>query len=440
MRYIRQCQRFADLFDYARSIINHGEDFLKVHRLDDKGHPTPFTDEVKVSFIKFDNGSVIRAFSSHPQAMAVYGGDVGLDEFAKHPDARRLWETAQGRVSFGHDIAVWSAHDGEDTLFLQMAQEARAGHGPWNLYYRLTMPDALELGLIDVINRRNGSKLTPEQFLANCRARARLDSVYEQSYLCNPVPTTASIVDWSAIERCRADYQIPRLHLEHAQIVAQFGEFNATHENQRRQDIAAFIRNTFLSLFQKKATYYLGFDVAASGQGDLAAIYIDQQEEDSGLWLRALFTCRTEDWHFLKSVLFTFLRDLRYLRAMGDESGLGRQICWEAAKAFPGNFHSVNFSSKKSDIGFALMNQLATVQKRFPREHQDIAGDYFALRKIHVANRWAFTEGRNSLNPPSHCDIAWAGALATHAFTQQEEHGGIGAAILLEDGTAKIFA
>ena len=43
----------------------------------------------------------------------------------------------------------------------------------------------------------------------------------------------------------------------------------------------------------------LGFDVAASGQGDLAAIYVDEARGNE-LWLRGLFTCRTEDWHFLK--------------------------------------------------------------------------------------------------------------------------------------------
>src|SRR5205814_1072864 len=95
---------------------------------------------------------------------------------------------------------------------------------------------------------------------------------------------------------------------------------------------------------------------------------------EGGLWLRALFTCRTDDWHFLKSALFTFLRDLPNIRGAGDESGLGRQICWEAATRFGDNkFLKVNFSSKKSDLGFRLMNQLATAEKRFPKSHDDIS-------------------------------------------------------------------
>src|SRR6266699_1374636 len=130
LEYMRMASHFVEFFNYTHAIISRGEECLKVPRLDEQGRPTVFTDEIKIGYIKFDNGSRIIAFSAHPQAMAVYGGDVGLDEFAKHPNAQLLWETAQGRVTLGFDLAVWSAHDGENTLFNQLAQEARAACGP----------------------------------------------------------------------------------------------------------------------------------------------------------------------------------------------------------------------------------------------------------------------------------------------------------------------
>src|SRR5439155_4708555 len=94
-----------------------------------------------------------------------------------------------------------------------------------------------------------------------------------------------------------------------------------------------------LSSFQEESSYCLGFDVAASGQGDLAVIYIDEVKGED-LWLRALFSCRTEDWHFLQTVLFKFLRGLQSVAAAGDSSGLGRQICWEASQQFGSRFGS----------------------------------------------------------------------------------------------------
>ena len=80
------------------------------------------------------------------------------------------------------------------------------------------------------------------------------------------------------------------------------------------------------------------------------------------------------------------------------------------------------------------MNQLSVAEKRFPRSEQDVAADYFALRKTFSGNRWVFSEGRNTFNPASHCDIAWAGALATAAH--QHRRPSIGAAVLLEHGIA----
>src|SRR6266702_251370 len=126
LEYVHSAHAAAEFLDYTRAIVSHGEDYLKVNRFDPEGNPTSVTEEIKIGYIKFDNGSRIIAFSSNPYAMAVYGGDVGLDEFAKHPNAQLLWQTAQARVTWGYDLAVWSSHDGEDTLFNQFVQQARA--------------------------------------------------------------------------------------------------------------------------------------------------------------------------------------------------------------------------------------------------------------------------------------------------------------------------
>jgi len=254
------------------------------------------------------------------------------------------------------------------------------------------MPDAIELGLVAVINRTKDTKFSPAQFLEDCKTRSGSEEVFQQSYLCNPAGSeTNNIVEWSVIERCRYDYEINRVHLEQSQIFEQFGLFNPASETSRQNDISRFIQTEFQKLFRTKSTYRLGFDVAASGQGDLAVIYIDEVKGDE-LWLRGLFSCRTEDWHFLQTVLFEFLNRLKSVRAAGDSSGLGRQLCWEASQEFGSRFESVNIASKKHDLGFALMNQLATARKRFPRSEQDIAADFFALRKSHENTRWVFSE------------------------------------------------
>jgi phage FluMu gp28-like protein len=335
-----------------------------------------------------------------------------------------LWETAQGRITWGYDLGMWSAHNGTNTLFYQFAQEAKAGKGGWS-YYRVTMEDAVEGGLVEKINAVRGTNITRAAFIQECKDRARLPEIYEQAYNCNPSGSTCAIVPWSQIQLCQHDYEIPRIHLEAAQITEAFGNFKPSEQQSRETRIANYISAAFASLIKTPAPYRLGFDVAASGEGDLAAIYIDRQEPPR-LKLAGLFTCRTDDWNFLQTVLWTFHRRLSALQSAGDETGLGRQICWETAKLFPGIFTAINFASDKHDMGFALMNQLSVAEKIFPRGEPDVGQDFFSLRKIFSGKTWKFTEGRNLLNPASHCDIAWAGGLSTKA---DQNGGGIGAAV-----------
>jgi len=76
-------------------------------------------------------------------------------------------------------------------------------------------------------------------------------------------------------------------------------------------------------------------------------------------------------------------------------------------------------------MGFALMNQLTVAEKVFPKNQPDVGQDFFALRKIFSGGKWHFTEGRNLLNPASHCDIAWGGGLSTKADSLQAAPGEI---------------
>lgn len=416
IEYCNQCLGFADIYKMTKAIVSHGEDYMKVPRMKD-GKDTGFTDEIKFGYIKFDNKSRIIAFSSNPNAMIVYGGDVGLDEFPAHPNDETLWETAQGRITMGYDIGVWGAHRGTDTLFNSFVREAQAGQGGWS-YYRVTMADAIDMGYLDLIFKLTGKRYTKDEFLADCRRRARLEEIYQQAYMCNPRGGTAAIVPWSSIQLCaQANHWRERAHLEDDQVKELFGEFVPGFEPNREAKIKGYLAATFPRISTDMAHHSLGYDVAASGAGNLACIYVDAKE-GGRLKNRALLTFRTDDWHFHNVVSAWFMRNVPSLKGCGDETGLGRQICWQLSKDFPGQFTGVNFASSKHDMGFAIMNQLAVAEKQWSDEDQDISSDYFALRKTFQGKRWHFGESANPMNQHSHCDIAWAGALSTHAAAQ----------------------
>jgi phage FluMu gp28-like protein len=417
LEYVQHCARMAQIFGVAKAILTQGEETVKVTKFEGD-RATSVTEEVRTGFIKFDTGSRILAFTSNPNAVRAYGGDVGWDEVDYALNQEETWAAMQGRIRWGGDIGIWSSHSTDDTLFWQFCREAEKGIGGWK-YSKITIFDAVEQGLVEKVNQVSGQNKTREQFIAECREDARLEEIFERDYNCNPKGGASVIVPWGAIQKCAEDYKIERVHLEAKQIVDLFGEFTPETQAERERRIVAFIRSAFAKLFQTPGRYRLGFDVAASGQGDLAVIYVDGKRGGE-LVLRGLFTCRTDDWDFLKIALWTFLRWLSAVQGAGDETGLGRQICWETAMEFPGQFLKVNFSGEKHKMGLALMNQLGTAEKRFPKnENEDVANDYFAMRKTFAAGRWVFSEGRNALNPNSHCDIAWAGALSSKADEEE---------------------
>lgn len=413
LEYMGACKQFAEVFGVAKGIVSHGEDSIRVPIPNADGRDSGFTEEVKVGVIKFDNGSRIIAFSANPNAMLVYGGDVGLDEFPRHQRAQELYDIAQARVTWGYDLAMWGSHFGNDTLFYQIALDARKGNGGWSHHFT-TIEDAVRMGLVEKINTTRGTTFTREGFIADCRQRARDEATYQQAYMCNPKGGTACIVPWSQLELCMHEYPAERLHLEAQQIAEIFGPFNPQLPEPRHQKIETFLRGHFAKLFSTPGRHTLGYDVAASGEGDLASIYVDRIEEGRSR-LAGLLTYRTDDWDVHQCAVRLFMRTVAGLSACGDETGLGRQICWTMMKEFPGQFEGVNFSSEKHDMGFALMNALSVGEKQFPREWQDVAADYFALRKTHTGKKWIFSEGTNNHNAASHCDIAWSGALAQRA-------------------------
>src|SRR5437016_10840886 len=46
LEYMRQAQKFAELFNLTKAIVAHGEDYMKVPRLDEHDKQTGFTDEI----------------------------------------------------------------------------------------------------------------------------------------------------------------------------------------------------------------------------------------------------------------------------------------------------------------------------------------------------------------------------------------------------------
>jgi phage FluMu gp28-like protein len=246
-----------------------------------------------------------------------------------------------------------------------------------------------------------------------------MPEIFEQEYELKPVGGLASIVPWSVIASSRSEYDIERAHFSQDLVEKLFGEPGA-NDGRRKALVEKHLLAVMPELFKTEGSnrWRVGFDVAASRQGHLGAMWVSEKIGDT-LKLRALVTTQTEDWDVIEWLLETIFSKIPgEVYGSGDETGLGRQICWRMAKLFHGRFFPVNFSSKKSDMGTDLMGRLSSGEIEIPKEHPDIAQDLFAIRKGYKGSKAVFTESRNPANDQSHADMAWACALSCDADSQ----------------------
>ena len=422
--FIRNCEEHIDTFNHRRSVILKEEKELSIPVYDAEGLDTGVVEKLNVAQIVFDNRSRILAFSSNPNALRAYGGNVMWDEAAFHPKGKQMWAAIQGRARWAYKVDVWSSLSMDDTMFDVLASDARNGKGGW-AYHHVDIYEAIDQGLVELINEVRGSGLTREDFLAACKEDCVVPDIFALEYEIKKTNTLAPIVEWEKLKACEGSIQIERAHLPDARVVELFGRAEHVDRGNRRRAVERWLEQNFPLLLEKRGTsgkrFRVGFDVAASRRGDLASYWVDEKTGSGKMRHRAAITFQTEDWDVMQwvgEILFSRLPG--EVIGCGDETGLGKQICWNLSKLHHGRFSGVNFSSKKSDIGVALMSQLSANLCELSADHPDLTQDIYSIRKGVKGDRVFFFETKNELIPASHADIGWSKALAAYADVNRD--------------------
>jgi phage FluMu gp28-like protein len=76
-------------------------------------------DKISAYVLQFASGKRIHSMSSNPDAQAGKRGGRILDEFALHPDPRKLWSIAYPGITWGGNMEVISTHRGSHNFFNQ---------------------------------------------------------------------------------------------------------------------------------------------------------------------------------------------------------------------------------------------------------------------------------------------------------------------------------
>ena len=109
--FIEDCKRFAKVLHVVAEDL--GERVIDEEK------------KISAFVLHFANGHRIHSMSSNPDAQAGKRGGRVLDEFALHPDPRKLWSIAYPGITWGGSMELVSTHRGSHNFFNQLIREIR---------------------------------------------------------------------------------------------------------------------------------------------------------------------------------------------------------------------------------------------------------------------------------------------------------------------------
>lgn len=368
--FLEDCKAFA-------KILQLGAKDLGEQAIDDKGN-TAFV-------LSMANGLRLHSMSSNPDAQAGKRGDRVLDEFALHPDPRKLYAIAYPGITWGGQIEIFSTHRGSGNYFNGLIREIREKGNPkgWSLH-RVTLQDALDAGFLYKLQ----SKLPKDDARQEMDEAAYFDFIrkgapdeesFLQEYMCVPADDASAFITWELIDGCTyREGEEWELDLEAARTNAN-GIYGGL-DIGRDHDLTSF------TAVEKVAGLR-----PVRKRIDLKGIPFSEQEAILYPWFEV---CR---------------------RVAIDRTGLGRQFAERATQRFGTHkIEEFNFTAgSKEELAYPLRSAFEDRAIRIPFEDDALKSDLRAIKKEVSkggATRFAADRGKNG-----HADRFWGLALALHA-------------------------
>ncbi|NLF31580.1 MAG: hypothetical protein GX591_11925 [Planctomycetes bacterium] len=328
--------------------------------------------------VRFPGGARMTAMSSNPRRFRSKGGDIGLDEFAYHDQAVAMYEAAEPCTMWGGWMRMLSTHNGEGSEFnrhVQMGHRHAAGQArpddiPWSIH-RITLPEAVEQGLVERINATQGTRFGRQEFLDERRRRCRSEDHWRQEYLAIPSIDTTAWLPYDLLAACESD---------------QAGVESAIGDGQ----------------------LYVGMDVGETD--DRTVIWVLERVGDV-LWTRAVIVFRGELLAVKEGALLRWLGRPKAVRACVDGTGVGAQIGQAAERT--GKGESVKFTlAVKDELASPLRRLFEDRRIRIPAD-REIRDDLHSVRMTQTASGHPRFDAER--DDSGHADRFWALALAVHA-------------------------
>ncbi|ATG73670.1 hypothetical protein AN401_07205 [Zobellella denitrificans] len=155
--------------------------------------------------LEFSSGRRIHSMSSNPDAQAGKRGGRVLDEFALHPDPRKLWSIAYPGITWGGSMELISTHRGSHNFFNELVREVREHGNPKNIsLHRVTLQDALDQGFLFKLQQMlpaddERQDMDEAEYFDFVRAGCADEESFQQEYMCNPADDDVAFLEYDLI-------------------------------------------------------------------------------------------------------------------------------------------------------------------------------------------------------------------------------------------------
>ncbi len=368
---IEDCKAFAGL-------LNIGAEDLGERVVDDQKH--------SAYVLKYANGRQTHSLSSNADAQAGKRGRRVLDEFALHPDPRKLYAIAYHGITWGGNMELISTHRGSANFFNELVQEIRHKGNPKKFsLHTITLQTALDHGFLFKLqgklpadDERQG--MDEAEYFDFIKAGCPDLESFLQECMCVPADDNSAFLTYDQIAGC---------------------EYPVTEDwSQDVEELAA-------------SPYPLFVGVDIGRDHDLTVIWV--LERIGGTYFtRRVIELQNTPFAAQEATLYPLLRLPNLRRCCIDRTGIGRQFAERAGERFgPYKAEAVNFSAAvKEELAYPVRAAFEDRSVRIPND-KFIRADLRSIRKETTAAgnvRFAADRGKNG-----HADRFWALALALHA-------------------------
>jgi Mu-like prophage FluMu protein gp28 len=366
--FLQDAKRFADILNVAAADLGQNV-------IDDEGH-TAFS-------LRFANGLRIHSMSSNVDAQAGKRGDRILDEFALHPDPRKLYTVAYPGITWGGSLEIFSTHRGSFNYFNELLREITERGNPKGFsLHKITLEDALNEGFLYTLQCKlplddPRVQMDEGDYFSFVRTGSADEESFLQEFMCQPADDNTAFLPYDLIAGC--EYK----------------------ENEPW--------NT--DLLDCKNPLFVGVDVGR--EHDLTVIWLIEQVGGIN-FTRRVIELSKQTFDAQEQGLYELLSLPAVRRCCIDQSGLGRQFAERAAKKFGGyKVEGISFTtSTKEELAYPVRVAFEERTIKVPFTNA-IRADLRGVRKeVTGSGHVRFAGERNRYG---HCDRFWALALALHA-------------------------